>query len=203
MWLSILETRTRVLVFFAAPMVARLCMLIPPIIATMNVTTLWQRICPLIPLLMPWKKFQPDPPYTSGGIIEDGDVGRAIFQSKDWKKLQRGKGQMSIDNFLDKKSPINISVFLLNFASDEDLTKIGDAMATQRGPGRSFYGWAEVSVAKASENGREVHYTPQSRNKWHADIVLPVIVQADKKKREYHAGKLARASIPRPAANPT
>ena len=162
----------------------------------MNITTLWQKICLLIPLLMPWKKFQPDPPYTPRDVIKDGTVGRAIFGSKHWEQMKKEHKPPSI--FIDKKSPINISVFLLNFASDERLTKIGNAMAIQRGPGRSFYGWAEVSVAKASENGREVHYTPQSGNQWHADIVLPVIVQADKKKREYHAGKLARASIPRP-----
>ena len=140
-------------------------------------------------------------PYASGDVIKNGAVGRAILQSSDWKKVKNKHAPYSL--FLDNKSPINISVFLLNFASDEDLTKIGDAMAIQRGTGRSFYGWAEVSVAKASENGREVHYTPQSGNQWHADIVLPVIVQADKKARERHAHQLADMSIPRPAANPT
>ena len=108
MWLFLPRAQVRGLVFFAAPMVARLCMSISPIITTMNITTLWQKICLLIPLLMPWKKFQPDPPYT-----------------------------------------------------------------------------------------------PQSENKWHADIVLPVIVATDKQARERHAHQLADMSIPRPAANPT
>ncbi|WP_424947011.1 hypothetical protein [Candidatus Spongiihabitans sp.] len=102
-----------------------------------------------------------------------------------------------ISIFLNNKSPINISVFLLDIASNEMLTKIGDAMAKNRGAGRSFYGWAEVSVANASENGREVHYTPQPGNKWHADIVLPVIVQADKKAREQHAKQLVDMAISR------
>ena len=140
-------------------------------------------------------------PYASGDVIKNGAVGRAILQSSDWKKVENKHAPYSL--FLDNKSPIEISVFLLDIASDESLTKIGDAMATQRGAGRSFYGWAEISVAKASENGRQVRYTPQSENKWHADIVLPVIVQADKQERERHAGQLARASIPRPAVNLT
>ena len=157
----------------------------------------------MIPLLMPWKKFQlqPDHPYTLGDVIKEGAVGRAIFGSKHWGQMKKEHKPPTI--FIDNKSPIEISVFLLNFTSDADLTKIGDAMATQRGPGRSFYGWAEVSVAKASENGRQVRYTPKSENKWHADIVLPVIVEADKKARERHASQLARMSIPRPAVNLT
>ncbi len=140
-------------------------------------------------------------PYGPGDIIKNGTVGRAILQGSDWKKVKNKHAPSSL--FLDNKSPINISVFLLNIVSDERLTKIGDAMATQRGPDRSFYGWAEISVANASESDREVHYTPQSENKWHADIILPAIVEADKKARERHAERLADMSIPRPAVNLT
>ncbi len=122
-------------------------------------------------------------------------MGRAIFGSNHWKQMQKGHKAPSI--FRIKDDSIEISVFLLGFTSNEMLTNIGDAMAKNRGAGRSFYGWAEVSVVNASENGREVHYTPQPGNKWHADIVLPVIINADKRKREQHFGQLARAAIPR------
>ena len=137
------------------------------------------------------------PPYIPGDIIKGGAVGRAILQSSDWKKIKNKHAPLSI--FLDNKSLMKISVFLLDIVSNEKLTKIGDAMAKSRDAGRSFYGWAEVSVTNASKESRVVRYTPQPANKWHADIVLPDIVSTDKKERERHAEQLADMSIPRPA----
>ena len=137
-------------------------------------------------------------PYSSGETIADGVVGRAIFQSNQWKKMQNEKSYTPPSIFRDKQSLVEISVFLLNFTSDETLTKIGDDMAQQRSPNRKFYGWAELSVADASEDERKVRATPRPENKWHADIVLPSSAKTDKKERERHANQLASMAVPRP-----
>ncbi len=137
-------------------------------------------------------------PYSSGETITDGDIGRAVFQSNDWKKVQKGKSCTPPSIFLDKKSQVEISVFLLDFAPDEKLTEIGDRIAQQRDGSRTFYGWAELSVVDASEDGRKVYATPQPNNKWHADIVLPSSAETDKKERERHVNRLAKMAVPRP-----
>ena len=137
------------------------------------------------------------PSYSPGDVVIDGAVGRAIFQSGDWKKMQKGAGNAPVSIFLDKKSPLAISVFLLDITSDAELTQIGDDMASQRAGKRTFYGWAELSVADASEDERRVHATPRTENQWHADIVLPSTVETDKQERERHAQRLAQMAVPR------
>ena len=134
---------------------------------------------------------------SSKAVVADGTVGRAIFQSGDWKKMQKGAGYTPVSIFLDRKSPLAISVFLLNLTSDAELTQIGDDMAHQRGANRTFYGWAEMSVADASQDRRQVLATPQPENKWHADIVLPPTAKTDKRERERHAQQLAKIATPR------
>ena len=100
--------------------------------------------------------------------------------------------------FRDEKSPVEISVFILSRVSDSKLTQIADSIAVQRGSNRKFYGWAELSVANASIDAREVHATPAPENKWHADIVLPIAAKDDKKVRERHVNQLAHLSTLRP-----
>ena len=65
--------------------------------------------------------------------------------------MQKGAGNTPVSIFLDKKSPLAISVFLLDLTSDAELTKIGDNMASLRGEKRKFYGWAELSVADGAQ----------------------------------------------------
>lgn len=139
-------------------------------------------------------------PYSFGAVVSRGAVGRAVFQSSDWKKINKGAENTPPGVFLDRTSPIEISVFLLDFTSDKKLTKIGDSMATQRGANRHFYGWAELSVADAGKDDRKVRTTPQHENKWHADIVLPSTAATEKKERERHANQLAKMASPRPCA---
>ncbi len=91
------------------------------------------------------------PSSSPGAVVTDGAVGRAIFQSGDWKKMQKGTGNTPVSIFLDKKSPLAISVFRLDITSDAELTQIGDDMASLRGEKRKFYGWAELSVAVGAQ----------------------------------------------------
>lgn len=134
------------------------------------------------------------PPASS---ISTGVVGRAIFQSNNWKKTKKGNAPAAM--FRDKKSPIKISVHILNRASDKTLTKIADAIAKQRGPKCSFYGWSELPVIDASRDDRTVRPSPISSNKWHADIVLPTVAKRDQQNRERHIEQLALIASQNPA----
>ena len=141
-------------------------------------------------------------PYPDGATVSTGTVGRAIFQSSDWKKIQKGKEYVPLGIFLNNKSLTEISVFILDIGPDDNLTEIGNTMATQRAENRKFYGWAEISVINASEENRKVCYTPRPENKWHADIILPEPAAQEKKERERHAIQLAGMAFPRASTNP-
>ena len=72
------------------------------------------------------------------------------------------------------------------------MTCISDAIAARRGSGRLFYGWATLTVAHASANGRSVRASPLANNPYHADIELnirPNLERRDAQKQ--HADDLA------------
>ncbi len=100
--------------------------------------------------------------------------------------------------FLDNTSPIEISVFILDTAPNKELTGIGDDMAKQRSGNRSFYGWAEIPIVSVSKDNRKVRATPQPKNQWHADIVLPSKAEQENRERKRHANQLAKIAVPRP-----
>ena len=68
------------------------------------------------------------------------------------------------------------------------------AVATFRASGREFYGWFVLSVADAMSVGADGHRgcsvaaSPREDNIYHADIVMPIPLDADDRKdviREY------------------
>ena len=95
--------------------------------------------------------------------------------------------------FRDNSSPVRISVHLLDIKSDEETAAVGDAIAENR-RNCEFYGWAEWTVADASQDGRKVCNLPEW---WHAAIVLPC-EEDDKQGRERHAELLAASAVCRP-----
>ncbi len=133
--------------------------------------------------------------FAPGETLRGGCVGRAVFQSRDWKRAL--KGEVSQTVFINSKSPVEISVHILNIAPDKTIAKICDSDAKRRGENRRFYGWAELPVADASESGRTVRASPQPGNEWHANIVLPCKA-GEKIQRERHANQLAKNASPRP-----
>ena len=130
--------------------------------------------------------------------VHEGDVGRAIFQSNQWRKVQKDDGEMPFEIFLDAKSRNKISVHLLG-DDLKDVAQRCDDIAKQRGANRSFYGWAKVAVAIAEQHDRTVVASPTPDDRWHADIVLPCTPD-DKVARERHAMHLAASAVccPRP-----
>ena len=135
-------------------------------------------------------------------VVREGSVGRAVFQSNQWKKMRKSAGKtppnMPPEIFLDGKSLNKISVHILGDNREEVAGRCDD-IAKQRGANRSFYGWAEVAVVFASQDGRAVLASPMPEDRWHADIVLPC-EPSDRDAREWHAEELAAYAVccPRP-----
>lgn len=90
-----------------------------------------------------------------------------------------------------------LSVDLLDRAQLDVMTQIGDKNADNRGPGRSFYGWAVLTKADAEQDGRTVIESPTLWNPFHADIRLPPLGDDDMERldsRRLHAQTLAAAA---------
>lgn len=126
--------------------------------------------------------------------IEDSDsLGRAVFSSGDAKDARKGKIRHKI--FLENEEVDCLSVDRLAHAPDEEMAEIGDRNARRRGPTRSFYGWATVTVADASEDGRSVRATPWLDNPYHADIDLNIPASVERRDiQNAHANSLAIAA---------
>lgn len=148
---------------------------------------------------------------TSRGIkprlLKSDKLGRDILSSKFRRRIKNGRAPSGI--FLDNASPTELSVHRLtpvpnrkppadrpDLAPDTMIAEIGDRRAEALG--RNFYGWAELSVADASEQGRAVRILPLPENQWHADIVLPDEARKKERTRRDHAAKLAGKSKWRP-----
>jgi hypothetical protein len=105
-------------------------------------------------------------------------LGRGIFSSSQVNQTLRlkkaGKPGVPIAVFEERPNVETLSVDRLDHAPLDTMLKIGDRNARLRGPTRSFYGWATVTVLLASEMGRHVEATPRLDNSYHADIFLPL-----------------------------
>ena len=88
---------------------------------------------------------------------------------------------------------IDISVDWISAAPIGEITEIAEKRDADRG--RTFYGWATVSVESASANNRRVVASPiPNLNPYHADIKLPASAAADEYQRAHHLQQLADAS---------
>ena len=132
-------------------------------------------------------------------VRESGSVGRAVFQSDQWKKVRKNAGDTPPAVFLVPKDMDRISVHILG-DDLKDTAKRCDDIAKQRGANRTFYGWAEVPVAIAEQHDRTVIASPTHDDPWHADIVLPR-EPSGKVALERHAEELAANAVccPRPS----
>jgi hypothetical protein len=109
--------------------------------------------------------------------LSDGErLGRGIFQSDLVKQALRlkaaGKSGVPYQAFQERPSVERLSIDRLDHAPLATMVELGDRIARLRGPARSFYGWAVVTVAQAAESGRRVEATPILDNRYHANILL-------------------------------
>lgn len=127
--------------------------------------------------------------------LQDADqLGRGIFESKVRDQARRGRIRHTV--FLEKEEVESLSVDRLDHAPDEEMAEIGNRNARLRGPNRSFYGWASLTVIVASQNGRTVRATPKLDNIYHADIDLKVPQSIERRDvQKEHANSLASAAI--------
>ena len=126
--------------------------------------------------------------------LEDSDnLGRGVYKSNEAKRARNNVIMHTI--FLEREDANSLSVDRLDIALDEEMTAIGDRNANLRGPDRNFYGWATITVAVASEDGRAVRATPLLENRYHADIDLNVPDEAERRERQQqHANALAASA---------
>lgn len=133
-------------------------------------------------------------------ILKSDKLGRDVLSRRDLKRIQK---KIPTRIFLDKTSPTRLSVNRLtpepnrqppadrpDLAADSVIAAIGERRA--KALGRNFYGWAELSVEDAEQNGRIVRSSPLPDNPQHADIALPAEAMNDEIAREIHAEELAR-----------
>ena len=118
------------------------------------------------------------------------ELARGVFSSRNAKRAKRSRVPAYV--FLEKLGERKISVDRLSVAPLEDVVKISERVAAERGA--SFYGWAIVAAKRIRENRREVIATPLSDNPYHADILLPKSAVEDRENQQQHAQELADAS---------
>lgn len=76
------------------------------------------------------------------------------------------------------------------------MARLARARGLGRTPPKRFFGWAEVTVSDAKQDGRTVRATPTEENPYHADINLNLGVERGderwRAKQKVHAIQLAR-----------
>ena len=118
-------------------------------------------------------------------------IGRRISSRNEARRARRNR---IAKNVFDPGEGISvISVDRISVAPINEITEIANKHDTGRG--RTFYGWAAVSVEAASANKRRVVASPiPNVNPYHADIKLPASAAADEYQRAQHLLELADAS---------
>ena len=113
-------------------------------------------------------------------------LGRRISSRSHLRLVRRGDAPISL--FMREDTRF-LSVDRLRDDWLADATDVAVGYDNERG--RTFYGWAAVSLVVSARNDREVESSPQEGNQYHADIVLPLMVMSDKSEYERHAVELA------------
>jgi ABC-type nitrate/sulfonate/bicarbonate transport system substrate-binding protein len=125
-----------------------------------------------------------------GCIGAEEDLGRRVYSETAAKRARRST--VPHREFLAKRGDTSISVDRLStVALDQVAVLAQDASATRDGP---FCGWASVTYGAASRNGRRVIASPDDRNPYHGEIVLPDSAAVDRDEQIRHAQELADAS---------
>ena len=115
------------------------------------------------------------------------ELGRRVFSENVAKRAPR---RILSNVFLEKLGEKKLSADRIDIApSINELGSICDKAAKNRqGP---FYGWAVITVEKASLNGRKVSTSPKIDNPYHADIILPDAAVKKREEQKVHAQQLA------------
>ena len=120
-------------------------------------------------------------------INAEDNLGREEYSQKDAKHAFRNRNTKSrrgprVYKFLPPKESNEISVNRLGLASDSEMAEIGiyNAAALKK----SFWGWYVLPVIDVKEVGCSVQPSPYRDNPYHADITVPVALDADDRRNE-------------------
>ena len=126
-------------------------------------------------------------------LSEDEELGRSVLSSRVAKRA-RTHNQIMRDVFLEKLESVSLSIDRLGHAPAQEMAALATKRAEQRGPNRTFYGWAVITVRNASSSGRSVKATPRPDNRFHADICLDAPATELRDHQKAQALDLARLS---------
>lgn len=127
-------------------------------------------------------------------------LGRGVYSRNRAKRWAKGKKDHQ--TFLESANEDNISVDRLGHIADEKMAEIQQIVARLRSAS-GFYGWAVVSVDKATRSGRTVRPEPIYRleftNEYHAVIELNLPVGQERRdQQKQHATELMAAAAWKP-----
>lgn len=131
----------------------------------------------------------PRPPASDmPAVIDRSDtLGREESSESTARKIYRNRhsksrGGPSVQRFKPPRNSNKISVNRLDYASEEEMAEIGVRHATAQG--KSFWGWYVLYGRDVEEVGCAVEPSPALDNQYHADIVVPVALDAKERREE-------------------
>ncbi|MCY4191924.1 MAG: hypothetical protein OXD42_11520 [Rhodospirillaceae bacterium] len=107
-----------------------------------------------------------------------------------------GKAQVHASKFEPPRNTNEISVNRLDLASEATLAELGAQNASMSG--KEFWGWYTILASDVEEVGCRTIPTPLDGNPYHADIVVPVTLDAEDRRdtiREYAIDLAYRATF--------
>ena len=124
-------------------------------------------------------------------LKDSEDIGRSVFSSGAAKRAKR-HGRIIPEVFLEGREADSISVDRTDHAPPSVLAALSTQTGQNRTPPRNFYGWATLTVNDAAANRRTVEATPTDANIYHADIVLHLSDDNERRdQQKQHANELA------------
>ena len=128
-------------------------------------------------------------------------LGREESSESTAKKVYRNRhsksrGGPSVQRFKPPKNSNKLSVNRLGYASEAEMSEIGVRHAAERG--KSFWGWYVLHAGDVKDVGCTVEPSPALDNQYHADIVIPVALDAKERREdliEYARDLAYRASF--------
>ena len=124
-------------------------------------------------------------------LKDSENIGRSVFSSGAAKRARRRRIIIP-EVFLESRGANSISVDRTDHAPPSVLAALSIQTGQNRTPSRSFYGWATLTVGDAASNGRTVEATPTDANIYHADIVLHLSDNNERRdQQKQHANELA------------
>lgn len=120
-------------------------------------------------------------------LVNSEHVGRRIRDRK------KAKSPIVPKVFRERSADYSISVDRMDHAPREEVAELGEAQASNLG--RTFRGWAILTIEDVRSSGREIEATPQLDNRYHADIELNIPDGEEKNDEwEHHLGELSSRS---------